>query len=129
LVIHAEHLDMGAEGCLAFPSMTTAHGPEHLAIPDPLTDREQIIRGIHRFADWLTAHPDAPAPTRIMAHHYHGTAAEVGKWADDSSAHRSMGQTAAWAELLVSAADPAIELTWFLERPAPAGWVPEDRDV
>jgi hypothetical protein len=121
---------MGAEGCLAFPSMTTAHGPEHLAIPDPLTDRERIIRGIHRFADWLTAHPDAPAPSRIMAHNYHGTAAEVGEWADQSSAHRAIyGRTAARAELLVSAADPAIELTWFLDGPAPAGWISEDRDV
>jgi hypothetical protein len=120
---------MGAEGCLAFPSMTTAHGPEHLAIPDPLTDREQIIRGIHRFADWLTAHPDAPAPTRIHAQRHDGTAAEVSTWAEESSARRAIGRTAVWAELLVSAADPAIELVWFMDGPAPAGWVSEDRDV
>jgi hypothetical protein len=53
----------------------------------------------------------------------------VSAWAEESSARRAIGRTAVWAELLVSAADPAIELIWFMDGPAPAGWVSEDRDV
>lgn len=37
-------------------------------VPEPLTAREQTIRAIHNYADYLTAHPEVPAPRAVSGY-------------------------------------------------------------
>ena len=79
--------------------MTTPHFPE--ADEGPLSDRELAIRALHQFADWLTAHPETPAPDHIDARTHAGDAAEVAVWADATGARRDFVQQLTRVDLLV----------------------------
>jgi hypothetical protein len=42
--------------------------------------RDQVIRAIHAFADWLAAHPDVPVPERINSTHHNIVESGEGRW-------------------------------------------------
>lgn len=109
MLIHAEHLDMGAEGCLALAPMTTHSEPAVSGTTDdPLSPRERAIRAIHNYANWLTAHPDVPAPRHVYGTHYlpaEGSEAErvqtILDWARDADARLTETTSAVSASLVV----------------------------
>jgi hypothetical protein len=89
------------------------------AIPDPLTPREHVIRAIHRYADYLTAHDDVPYPRAISAYTFLSSddvpveserVAAVMRWADAQGVKPSETLTAVNAALPITVG-PYVTIT------------------
>lgn len=112
--------------------MTPEQPTESATEYDPLTHRERVIRAIHNFANYLTAHPEMPVPGHIDAYRFvHPSDVESGderaelvrRWAVAQGIPTVEGATSEWATLpVVKNADVWINFTYGAIRTvAPAG--------
>lgn len=78
-----------------------------------------MIRSIHRYADWLTAHPETPAPRWITGStlirpvdepNVDTRIAQVAEWAESVGARRSLGTREGVSATLTVIENPHVEI-------------------